>query len=205
MIQSQTGGQGWYPDPSGAHHLRYYDGTTWTGHVSNGGVVTSAPLTQPTVGSMAVGQPVAPSRWPAASYPAYPPYGGVGPGPVGPPVVNRRKTTGPVLVLVGGLLMALGTLFPWESVSVPSLYSGTLTSVKGTAEGAGPVALVAGLVAALLAVLVLTGTIGSRRTGIATLLISAASLLFVFGNYSAISKDINSAPDGVTANISGLA
>jgi hypothetical protein len=24
---------GWFPDPSGRHQLRYWDGTTWTGHV----------------------------------------------------------------------------------------------------------------------------------------------------------------------------
>jgi hypothetical protein len=65
----------------------------------------------------------------------------------------------------------------------------------------GPVAIVAGLVVALLAVLVLSGTAGRRKTGIATLVISAVSLLFVFGNYSSISKDVDSAPAGVTANI----
>jgi hypothetical protein len=26
---------GWLPDPSGAHELRYWDGGTWTEHVSN--------------------------------------------------------------------------------------------------------------------------------------------------------------------------
>jgi len=28
---------GWYPDPSGNHELRYWDGTTWTEHVSDHG------------------------------------------------------------------------------------------------------------------------------------------------------------------------
>lgn len=27
----------WYPDPSGKHEFRYWDGQTWTGHVSSGG------------------------------------------------------------------------------------------------------------------------------------------------------------------------
>jgi hypothetical protein len=196
MAEHATSRPGWYSDPSGALQLRYFDGTAWTAHVSNG-VVPAAP--QPTAGYLAAGQPVAPGTWPAAGYPAYTGYGQL--GPVGPPAVDRVKTTGLVLVLVGGLLMALGALFPWESVSVPGVYSGTLASVKGTSEGAGPVAIVAGLVVALLAVLVLTGTTGRRKTGIATLVISAVSLLFVFGNYSSISKDVDSAPAGVTANI----
>lgn len=29
---------GWNPDPSGEHELRYWDGTRWTEHVSDGGV-----------------------------------------------------------------------------------------------------------------------------------------------------------------------
>lgn len=195
MTEHATSRPGWYSDPSGALQLRYFDGTAWTAHVSNG-VVPAEP--QQAVGYMAAGQPVAPGTWPAAGYPAYTAYGQ---GPVGPPAVDRVKTTGLVLVLVGGLLMALGALFPWESVSVPGVYSGTLASVKGTSEGAGPVAIVAGLVVALLAVLVMTGTTGRRKTGIATLVISTVSLVFVFGNYSSISKDVDSAPAGVSANI----
>jgi hypothetical protein len=166
MTEHATSRPGWYSDPSGALQLRYFDGTAWTAHVSNG-VVPAEP--RQAVGYM--------------------------------PAVDRVKTTGLVLVLVGGLLMALGALFPWESVSVPGVYSGTLASVKGTSEGAGPVAIVAGLVVALLAVLVMTGTTGRRKTGIATLVISTVSLVFVFGNYSSISKDVDSAPAGVSANI----
>lgn len=29
---------GWHPDPHGAHEMRYWDGATWTDHVSSGGV-----------------------------------------------------------------------------------------------------------------------------------------------------------------------
>lgn len=36
---------GWFPDPTGRAELRWWDGTTWTEHVSTGGVVSSAPLT----------------------------------------------------------------------------------------------------------------------------------------------------------------
>jgi putative membrane protein len=29
---------GWFPDPAGRHQMRYWDGTTWTAHVQDGGV-----------------------------------------------------------------------------------------------------------------------------------------------------------------------
>ena len=28
---------GWYPDPDQLHELRYFDGATWTGHVTHYG------------------------------------------------------------------------------------------------------------------------------------------------------------------------
>lgn len=28
---------GWYPDPTHQHNLRYFDGTTWTDHVTHHG------------------------------------------------------------------------------------------------------------------------------------------------------------------------
>ena len=35
----------WYPDPFGRHEFRYYDGTTWTEHVSNRGATSVDPPT----------------------------------------------------------------------------------------------------------------------------------------------------------------
>ena len=35
---------GWYPDPGRAHQYRYFDGGSWTDHVSDNGVATQAPL-----------------------------------------------------------------------------------------------------------------------------------------------------------------
>lgn len=35
----------WYPDPTGRHQLRYWDGAQWTEHVSTGGATAVDPLT----------------------------------------------------------------------------------------------------------------------------------------------------------------
>jgi Protein of unknown function (DUF2510)/Short C-terminal domain/Bacterial PH domain len=35
----------WLPDPSGGHELRYWDGTAWSEHVSDGGTTAQDPLT----------------------------------------------------------------------------------------------------------------------------------------------------------------
>jgi hypothetical protein len=36
----------WYPDPSGRHELRYWEGSSWTGHVSDQGVTSLDPPDQ---------------------------------------------------------------------------------------------------------------------------------------------------------------
>jgi hypothetical protein len=36
---------GWYPDPSGRHEQRFFDGVHWTEHVANHGVPGLDPLT----------------------------------------------------------------------------------------------------------------------------------------------------------------
>src|SRR3546814_19344341 len=37
----------WHPDPTGKHELRYWDGSQWTEHVSDGGNVSADPLQPP--------------------------------------------------------------------------------------------------------------------------------------------------------------
>lgn len=59
---------GWYPDPSRRHRLRFWDGSTWTAHVSNGGVA----------GVDHTNGPAAPARPSVA-----PPSSGYGPAPYG--------------------------------------------------------------------------------------------------------------------------
>jgi hypothetical protein len=35
---------GWHPDPMGRHQLRYWDGASWTDHVSDAGVTSTDPV-----------------------------------------------------------------------------------------------------------------------------------------------------------------
>ena len=37
----------WYPDPTGRHQLRYWDGSQWTEHVATAGVPSTDPPTMP--------------------------------------------------------------------------------------------------------------------------------------------------------------
>lgn len=64
---------GWLSDPTGQHELRYWDGTTWTDHVSNAGTVAADPLPadQP---------PPPPPPPPSVTPPPPPPAGGAAAG-----------------------------------------------------------------------------------------------------------------------------
>lgn len=42
--------QGWFPDPERRHELRFWDGSTWTTHVSDSGVVTDEGAPKPDLG-----------------------------------------------------------------------------------------------------------------------------------------------------------
>jgi hypothetical protein len=37
-------GAAWFPDATGRHEMRYWDGTTWTEHVSDAGVASIDPV-----------------------------------------------------------------------------------------------------------------------------------------------------------------
>jgi hypothetical protein len=192
MTMDQAYSPGWFPDPSGRYELRYF-GTSWTDQVSSAGVVTTSPLNHPAAD--AGSPPIPPGARPPAG-----PLASVQPD-AAPPAVARRSAS-PVLVLIGGAVMAIGALLPWETASASIGFdTGTLASVNGTSEGAGPVVLIAGLVVALLAVLVLTSTIKRSAAGIATAVLTVVSLIFTVGNFSRISDDIDAAPSGVDANL----
>jgi uncharacterized protein YxjI len=60
----------WYPDPTGRHQLRYWDGAVWTDHVADDGTAgndpvtpAAAPLVQSTLSPQAVQQQVTGTGW----------------------------------------------------------------------------------------------------------------------------------------------
>ena len=158
---------GWHADPFGRNELRYWDGKAWTEHVSTGG----AQKTDPPV-AMPVPPPVSP---------ALPPPPPVQAGP------SQRTKKRAVLVLIGGVLMAIGAPMPWETAS-----GFVSLSVAGTSEGSGSLVLVCGVIIAILAGLVLTGNL-KRRAGIAALALSALGTLLAFINVSSVSDDVDAA------------
>lgn len=124
---------GWYPDPTGRHGNRWFDGNDWTDQVADGQTVGVDPVhgggaeTAPSAGAtQAVPvSPVQPGPPPGApgSPPGAAPLGG--PPPPGAPLGNYSGPTGTasgggnktwlivaavvvVLLVVGGLVVALG-------------------------------------------------------------------------------------------------
>ena len=148
-------------------------------------------------------QPQQPPPWRPPPQPrrALPPLGSMAPPPVygqaaavaaAPAALQLtpETKTRAVVVLVGGALMVIGPLLPWEtaSSSIASL------SVKGLDKGAGPIALTAGIITALLAIMVLAGNIKSK-VGIATFVLACIAIVFCIGNYATISDDVSKAKD----------
>ena len=42
--REQKPSRGWYPDPTGAHQMRYFDGNRWLDDVADDGEMTSDPI-----------------------------------------------------------------------------------------------------------------------------------------------------------------
>ncbi|MGY1618659.1 PH domain-containing protein [Geodermatophilus sp. SYSU D00691] len=59
----------WQPDPSGAHELRYWNGTAWTEHVSDQGTTGQDPLTAEFPPPGPAAPPPAPPAYGATAYP----------------------------------------------------------------------------------------------------------------------------------------
>jgi hypothetical protein len=89
-----TQGAGWHPDPSGQHQLRYWDGATWTDHVSDDGQQATDPIPPPPPGGIPAPQQAAVSQYG---------YSGAR-GPVG-----RTQNAGTVILLT---IVTLG-IYSW--------------------------------------------------------------------------------------------
>jgi hypothetical protein len=97
-----------------------------------------------------------------------------------------------VALLVGGALMAVGALLPWEQVKAGGI---TLLSEKGTSAGSGVTVMIAGGVIACLAFFALKGAL-TNKAYIATLVLSIIGFVLLWMNFSSISDDIDTAKQG---------
>jgi len=58
MSEAATWPPGWFPDPTGRHDHRWWDGAAWTAHVADAGIATVDPLPEaPIATSAAPGRP----------------------------------------------------------------------------------------------------------------------------------------------------
>src|SRR5262249_31360559 len=126
---------GWYHDPSARHERRYWDGTDWTAHVSDGGIAaTDQPGARPPATSEHPAEPPPATGPPAAVPPAAAPP----PPPPPPPGPRRRRrawavpVTAVAAVVVLGLLAGLLIWAPWKSP--PLLRPAGLTAGPSTAS-----------------------------------------------------------------------
>lgn len=54
ITRAQRPSRGWFPDPTGRHELRYFDGREWVAEVADAGVMGSDPITVAPVADPAV-------------------------------------------------------------------------------------------------------------------------------------------------------
>jgi hypothetical protein len=123
---------GWYPDPTGRHQHRYYDGTQWTDQAADAGVTVVDPLEPaPTSVAPQSGEP-APQGAPTSAAPTPP-------GPVVEPEAAGRRRGWVIGAIVGAALLLVLVI-----VGVVALASGggddesTGSSSNGTATTAEP-------------------------------------------------------------------
>lgn len=172
---------GWLADPTGRFEYRYWDGSSWTDHVSRAGQPSSDPLSPPPPpGNATVSLPSG----------FLPPA-----GPAPQPSPRSWTVHVAVLVLVGAATLALGSFLPWVKAS-----AGPLTVTTNSIDGDGVLTLIlAGLVVLLFALVkprrlaaILTTTLGAFAALIA---------LYDTGNIANKAHDLASSSSGVTASV----
>lgn len=129
----------WHTDPTGRHELRYWDGTRWSEHVSDGGRVSADPLAAPApvattsvaptpvAATPAITAPVAatptvatePARpVPLTAPPPSVPTAGTVPAAVPPPAGHPTAGAPPTMMRSIGGLAASITVLCWVTVAV---------------------------------------------------------------------------------------
>ena len=145
----------WYPDPTGRHEVRYFDGATWTEHVANNGLSALDPIADGApVGSHAA--ELAATIVPAVSTAASPHAttveaaeaafaAALKPGTVEEPEVAEAPAVLPVskdwasrpnalvgwIVVIGGGILAVGSVGPWAKATAPVVGEVTQSGMSG--------------------------------------------------------------------------
>ena len=142
MADGLSWGPGWFPDPTGRHDHRWWDGAAWTAHVADGGVAALDAIE-------ARGRPAPPGS---------PVLGRSGPRPSGAPAGNDPVA---VTALVIGLIALPATLIPGlglvlaaAAVVLGLVARSRIRTSRRDGDGVAIAGLVIGLVALLIALIV---------------------------------------------------
>ena len=143
MDATQRWPPGWFPDPTGRHDHRWWDGAAWTGHVADAGVAAHDPLPEGRSTTAATGAAVRPPA--AAALP------------------GRREplaVTALVTALVGLLLVlvpVIGLLLPAVAIVLAIVARRRMRTGAAAGRGQATAGLTIGIIGTVLAGLVTVG------------------------------------------------
>jgi hypothetical protein len=170
---------GWLSDPTGRFEYRYWDGSSWTAHVSRAGQTTSDPLAPPPPDQST-------GAWPSSLPPI---------GAMPQPTTKPWTTHVAILVIAGAIALAVGSFLPWVKAS-----AGPFTATTNGTSGDGVLTLIlAGLIVLLFAV------VKPRRFAaiVTTVLAVIVALITLYdtGNISSRAHDLANGTSGVSASV----
>lgn len=149
MVDGLTWEPGWFPDPTGRHDHRWWDGAAWTAHVADAGVAGSDPIDGPDVTAPPARAP-RPPMGPAAGTDEHRPASNMAGND---PVAVTALVIG-IVALFTSLLPALG-LVPAVAAVILGIVARSRIKGSGRAgDGVAIAGLVIGVVALLIAVVV---------------------------------------------------
>lgn len=205
----------WHPDPTGRHHLRYFDGANWTDHVTTqAGVQTLDPVqavaTPPVVNSIPSPPPMAPP--PVVAPPQFAPTASAG------AAISSLNVTKPAIVagiatlaaLVGSLSMSWVTgTGDFDGSGVPTSLSidrgGLSTLFDQGLAGADlyrPFVQVGWILAPIVGALATLLALGyAQRVRIWTIVLALLTTLWAIGTAHALSASTDGESDSPAAGL----
>lgn len=145
MDGTQRWPPGWFPDPTGRHDHRWWDGAAWTGHVADAGVAAHDPLP---AGGTPTGTPGRPDVRPAAAAPA--------PGRREPLAVASLVTALVGLLLV--LIPLVGLIVPAVAIVLAVVARRRMRAGTASGRGQATAGLTIGIIGTVLAGVITVGT-----------------------------------------------